>query len=334
MTGAAAPPVPQVPLAVQFLELTNGVLVTGMVEVLMRHRIAEHMQAGRCTPQELAAATGLPKRSVYRLLRASTALGLFTRDGLDSFVLTPLGEMLETYAGSEWGFDALAAFPEALQTGRSGMEVAHGMGAFEFFEQHPEAGAKFDALLQAINAGEQQAVADAYPFGGVELLVDVGGGNGSMLATLLSRHSGLRGVLFDQPSVIGRGAPALEAHPGRYEVVGGDFFDAVPEGADAYLLSHVLHDWPEDGCVRILDSCRQAMRPGGRVLIGEMVIPPDDSPHPGKLSDMMMIAFNGEGMERTEAEYADLLGRAGYRIERVVPTASPVSIVEAVPQPR
>ena len=185
------------------------------------------------------------------------------------------------------------------------------MGAFEFFEQHPEAGAKFDALLQDINAGEQQAVADAYPFGGVELLVDVGGGNGSMLATLLSRHPGLRGVLFDQPSVIGRGAPALEAHAGRYEAVGGDFFDAVPEGADAYLLSHVLHDWPEDGCVRILDSCRRAMRPGGRVLIVEMVIPPDDSPHPGKLSDMMMIAFNGEGMERTEAEYAELLDRAG-----------------------
>jgi len=108
----------------------------------------------------------------------------------------------------------------------------------------------------------------------------------------------------------------------------------VPPGADAYLLSHVLHDWPEDACVRILDSCRRAMRPGGRALVVEMVIPPDDSPHPGKLSDMMMVAFNGEGMERTEAEYADLLGRAGYRIERVVPTASPVSIVEAVPQPR
>jgi SAM-dependent methyltransferase len=334
MTSAAAPPVPQVPLAAQFMEMATGVLVTGMLEVLMRHRIAEHMQAGRCTPQDLAAATGLPERGLYRLLRASTALGVIIRNGKGHFALTPLGEMLETYAGSEWGLDALAAFPEALETGRSGMEVAHGMGAFEFFEQHPQAGAKFDTLMQAINAGEQEAVADAYPLDAVELLVDVGGGNGSMLAALLSRYPGLHGVLFDQPSVIGRGAPSLEAHPDRSEAVGGDFFDAVPDGGDVYLLSHVLHDWPEDGCMRILESCRRAMRPGGRVLVVEMVIPPDDSPHPGKMSDMVMIAFNGDGMERTEAEYAELFARAGFRIERVVPTASPVSIVEAVPQPR
>ena len=183
---------------------------------------------------------------------------------------------------------------------RAGL-IAYGMGAFEYFEQHPEAGAKFDELMQAINAGEQQAVAEAYPFGEVDLVIDVGGGNGSMLAAILSRHPDVRGVLFDQPSVIGRGAPALQAHAGRCDAIGGDFFDAVPEGADAYLLSHVLHDWPEDGCIRILDSCRRAMRPGGRVLIAEMVIPPDDSPHPGKMSDMVMIAFTGDGMARTPA---------------------------------
>lgn len=214
------------------------------------------------------------------------------------------------------------------------MEIAHGMSAFEFFERHPEAGAKFDWLMQDVNAGEQKAVAEAYPFGEVELLVDVGGGNGSMLAALLSRHLGPRGVVFDQPSVVGRGAPSLEPHAERCEAVGGDFFDAVPDGADVYLLSHVLHDWPEDRCIRILESCRRAMRPDGRVLVVEMVIPPDDSPHPGKMSDMVMIAFNGDGMERTEAEYAELLARAGFRLERVVPTASAVSIVEAVPQPR
>lgn len=334
MTGTAAPTVPEVPIAAQFLELASGVLVTQMVEVLIRHRIAAHVQAGRRTPEELAAATELPERGVYRLLRASTALGLFTRDGRGRFTVTPLGEMLEVFVGTTWGFDALAAFPEALETGRSGMEVAHGMGAFEYFERHPEAGAKFDEIMQANNGSEQQAVAGAYPFGEVDLIVDVGGGNGSMLATILSRHPGPRGVLLDQPSVIGRGAPELETHAGRYEVVGGDFFEAVPEKADAYLLSHVLHDWPEDGCVRILDNCRRAMRPGGRVLIAEMVIPSDDSPHPGKMSDMIMIAFNGAGMERTEAEYADLLATAHYRIERVVPTASPVSVIEAVPQPR
>jgi hypothetical protein len=165
-------------------------------------------------------------------------------------------------------------------------------------------------------------------------VVDVGGGNGTVLAALLARHPQMEGVVFDLPSVIGRGTPALEEHPGRWEAVGGNFFDGVPAGGDAYLLSHVVHDWSEERALTILRNCRAAMGPDGRLLIAEMVVPPGDEMHPAKMLDVLMLVTNGPGMERTETQYAELLDRAGFTLDRVVPTASAVSIVEAVPQPR
>ena len=185
-----------------------------------------------------------------------------------------------------------------------------------------------------MHGGEDIAIAEAYDFGAVRSVVDVGGGNGTVLATLLERNPQLEGVVFDLPSVIGRGTPALDAHAGRWEAVGGDFFEGVPAGGDAYVLSHIVHDWSEERVLTILHNCRAAMGPDGRLLIVEMVVPSGDEMHPAKMLDVLMLVVNGPGMERTEAQYAELLDRSGFRLERVVPTASAVSIVEAVPQPR
>src|SRR4029450_8362303 len=144
-----------------------------------------------------------------------------------------------------------------------------------------------------------------------------------MLAAVLSRHPGPRGVLFDLPHVVNE-APALLKARGvadRVSIESGSFFETVPQGGDAYILSHVIHDWSEKQCLTILGHCRKAMAPNGRLLIVEMVLPPGDAPHPGKLLDIMMLLGPG-GEERTEAEYAELLGKAGFRLERVVPTES------------
>jgi len=164
-----------------------------------------------------------------------------------------------------------------------------------------------------------------------ETVVDVGGATGNMLAAILSRHVGPRGVLFDRPHVV-RDAPALLKARGveeRVTIEPGNFFDSVPAGGDAYVLSHIIHDWTEDQCLTILGHCRKAMKPDGRLLIVEMVLPAGDTPHPGKILDMVMLVIPG-GQERTEAEYAALLGKAGFRLTRVVPTASAVGVVEAV----
>jgi hypothetical protein len=160
----------------------------------------------------------------------------------------------------------------------------------------------------------------------------VGGGTGNMLAEILRHYAGPRGVLFDRPQVV-QDAPALLEARGvneRVTIHAGDFFEAVPDGADCYVLSHVIHDWNDSQCARILGRCRKAIHPDGRLLIVETVLPPGDAAHLGKLMDNVMLVFPG-GQERTEAEYGVLLERSGFRLDRVVPTASTVSVVEAVP---
>ena len=153
-----------------------------------------------------------------------------------------------------------------------------------------------------------------------------------MLAAILSRHQALEGVLFDRPHVVSDAAALLEQRgvAPRVTIEAGDFFERVPEGGDAYILSHIIHDWSEEQCLTILGHCRRAMKPGSRLLIVETVLPEGDTPHQGKVQDMVMLVIPG-GQERTESEYASLLAKGGFRLSRVVPTNSVVSIVEALP---
>jgi hypothetical protein len=189
----------------------------------------------------------------------------------------------------------------------------------------------FSETMVGIHGEETPAVAAAYDFSTFDTVVDVGGATGNMLAAILTHHARPRGVLFDRLHVV-TDAPALLEAKGvsdRVTIEAGDFFTSVPTGGDAYILSHVIHDWNEDQCLTILGNVRKAMKPAGRVLIVEMVLPAGDAPHPGKMLDMVMLVVPG-GQERTEAEYRALLDNAGFRLNRVVPTASAVSVVEAV----
>jgi hypothetical protein len=186
--------------------------------------------------------------------------------------------------------------------------------------------------MVGFHGAEPPAVARAYDFSGAKTVVDVGGATGNMLAAILSHHAAPRGVLFDLPHVV-REAPALLKARGveeRVTIEPGDFFERVPAGGDAYLLSHIIHDWNEDQCLTILGHCRNVITPDGRLLIVETVLPTGDTPHQGKVQDMVMLVIPG-GQERTEAEYASLLSKAGFRLSRVVPTESVVSVVEALP---
>jgi hypothetical protein len=185
--------------------------------------------------------------------------------------------------------------------------------------------------MVGLHGPETPAVAAAYDFSKFETVVDVGGATGNMLAAVLGRHPGPRGILFDLPHVV-REAPPLLGRAGvadRVTIESGSFFETVPQGGDAYILSHIIHDWSEAQCLTILGHVRKAIAPGGKLLIVEMVLPPGDAPHPGKLLDITMLLLPG-GQERTPEEYADLLAKAKFRLERVVPTQSPVSVVEAV----
>jgi O-methyltransferase domain len=220
----------------------------------------------------------------------------------------------------------------SVQTGKSAFAKTVGMPLFEWLSNHPAAASMFSETMVGLHGAEPAAVAAAYDFSEFETIIDVGGATGNLLTAILVHHPGPRGLLFDQPNVV-RDAPALiqaRGLSGRIRIEAGSFFESVPSVAGAYLLSHIIHDWSEAECLTILGNCRRAMKPDSRLLIIEMVLPTGDAPHPGKIFDVIMLAIPG-GQERTEPEYRALLGKAEFRLTKIVPTESAVSIVEALP---
>jgi hypothetical protein len=231
---------------------------------------------------------------------------------------------------SPWAWRSFGALEYSLSTGKPAVDKVLGMSLFDYLAEHPEEAAQFSESMVGIHGGEPPAVAVAYDFSTFGTIVDVGGATGNMLAHILTTHPRLKGILFDRPHVVTE-APALLESKGvadRVTIVHGNFFESVPAGGDAYLLSHIIHDWTVEQCHTILGNCRKAMKEGAKLLIVEFVLPKGNTPHFGKLADMVMLTIPG-GEERTADEYKHLLDGAGFRMSRVIPTASDVSIVEA-----
>ena len=333
---------PAVPPHVQLIQMGTAAWVNAVVFAAAKIGLADQLAAGPRNAAELAGPMRLHAPSLHRLMRTLAGLGILTERDAQRFALTPMGEALKTgapgsaratiiaFGGTFWhGWEQIIY---SLETGNTGFDKAHGMPIFEYLKQHPAEASDFSEAMVGFHGEEPPAVAQAYDFSGFQSVVDVGGATGNLLAAILTSHAGPRGVLFDMAHVVADAPPLLKSHgvEDRVTIEAGSFFDTVPAGGDCYLLSHIIHDWNEDRCLTILGHCRKAMKPGGRLLIIEMVLPAGDTPHMGKVLDMVMLVFPG-GQERTEAEYGSLLGKAGFRLNRVVPTASAVGVVEAVP---
>jgi alkyl hydroperoxide reductase subunit AhpC/SAM-dependent methyltransferase len=328
----------------QLIEMAMAHWVSRIVYVAAKLDLADRLDGEPKSAEELAGPTGTHAPSLYRLMRTLAHLGLLSQDAGQRFSLTPLGEALKknapgaarstilTLAGDMF----LTGFGELLysvQTGKSGFDKKLGMPVFDWLGQNPEMASLFSETMVGVHGAEPAAVAAAYDFSEMKTIVDVGGATGNLLTTVLGRAPGARGILYDLPHVV-RDAPALIQSRGlkdRITIEAGSFFERVPRGGDAYLLSHIIHDWSEEQCLTILGHCRRAMNPGNRLLLIEMVLPPGNTPHPGKVLDMMMLVGPG-GRERTEQEYGTLLRKAEFRLTHVVPTESAVSVVEAVPE--
>lgn len=294
------------------------------------------------TAKDLAAEYGMRHRELYRFLRALTGIGLLEFAGKDSFRLTNLGQALKTGSPGNARSAVIALvgdmvkpawkdFDHGLLTGDPGFEKAHGQSLFEYLRDNPGMATFFSETMVGFHGREPPAVAEAYDFSGIGSLVDVGGASGNMLGHVLKRHPNVKGVLYDLPHVVADAPALLESHgvADRVEILSGSFFENVPAGHDAYLVSHIIHDWDDGENATILKNIREAMKPDGKLLIVEMVLPEGNDPHMGKMLDMMMMLVPG-GEERTAAEYAELLEPNGFRVTRVVPTDSAVSVVEAV----
>jgi hypothetical protein len=327
----------------QLIQIGTAFWGSQMLLVAAQLDVADRLAGGARTSSELAAELGLNAAAFHRFLRTLAGMGLLTEVKSQTFALTPLGAALKKDApGSAYasiltlagpiGQRSWALLPYSLETGKPGLDQAFGQPLFEYLAQRPREASLFSETMVGFHGAEPPAVAEAYDFSGFRSIVDVGGATGNMLAHILQRHRGPRGVLFDLPHVV-TDAPAFLVARGvaeRVSIESGSFFERVPVGHDAYILSHIIHDWDPEQCRAILGHCRSAIDPKGRLLIVEMVLPEGDAPHPGKMLDMMMLVGPG-GQERTPSEYAELLGKAGFKLTQVVATASAVSIVEAVP---
>ncbi len=301
--------------------------------------VADLLREGPKSVDHLAQACGAQPDALYRLLRALASLGIFTEGEPRQFSLTPAAEMLRSdVEGSQRAlalmsggaqFQAWGEIVYSIQTGQSAFEKQHGQPLFEFLAAQPDQAAIFDEAMTGIHGRESAAVLQAYDFSGINALVDVGGGNGSQLAIILHAHPELRGILFDLPHVAERTRHLLAAAglEGRCQVLGGNFFQSVPSGADTILLRHIVHDWNDEQSLTILRNCRAALPPEGKLLVIESVIPTGNEPCAGKLLDLTMLLIPG-GKERTQAEYNALFRQAGFELTRVVPTTAEVSVLE------
>ena len=327
----------------QLIQMGTAYWGSQMLFVAAQLEIADRLAGGAKTSSELATELGFNAAAFHRFLRTLAGMGLLTEVKSRTFALTPLGAALKKDApGSAYatiltlagpiGQRSWELLPFSLETGKPALDKAFGQPLFEYLAERPRDASLFSETMVGFHGAEPPAVAEAYDFSKLRSIVDVGGATGNMLAHILKRYRGPRGVLFDLPHVV-TGAPALLAAHGvaeRVAIESGSFFERVPAGHDAYILSHIIHDWDPEQCRTILGHCRKAIDPRGRLLIVEMVLPEGDAPHPGKMLDMMMLVGPG-GQERTPSEYAELLGKSGFKMTNVVPTASAVSIVEAVP---
>ena len=322
----------------QMNQLIRGYWTTQAIFVVAELRIADLLADGPKHPEELAKLASVKADMLYRVLRALASIGIFAEQADGRFALTPLADTLRGQSGQRayamlhgtelyqsWG-----KLIEAVRTGKAGFELALGMAAFNYFSKHPERGAVFDKAMTGHHGAEADPMLDAYDFSQFHQLVDVGGGNGSLLIAILERHTGMQGVLFDLPAVADRAHAFVErsslAH--RCRVVGGDFLERVPGGADAYLLRHIVHDWSDEDAAAILRNCRSAMKPGGKILVVEIVVPAGNDPSFAKWMDLMMVTYGGK--ERSEKQYRSLFSQAGLQLTRIVPTRAGISVIEGV----
>jgi hypothetical protein len=327
----------------ELMRLINGYQVSQALHVVAMLGVADQMKSGPKSYDDLAQVCGAHPRSLYRLLRALAAAGIFQETGEKEFSLTPLGVCLTSDApGSRHNYARWIGTPglwrswgnllSSIKSGENATQFTFGIDSWIYRDQHPEEQAIFNSAMTGNSRSEARAVIEAYDLSRFDCIVDVGGGHGLLLKEILLAYPAARGILFDQPRVIASAdqVPSSAALAQRYRTVAGSFFEAVPHDGDAYIMKAILHDWDDSESIQILQTCRQAMSPTARLLVIERVIgPPNENPE-GKFSDLNMMVQYG-ALERTQQEFHDLLQYGGFELNEVVPTRSPLSIILAKP---
>jgi hypothetical protein len=339
MSGKEPGPVDVAPSMQMMQLLWPGAMAVQAVHVAAKLSLADLVADGPKTVTELAARARVHGPSLGRFLRALTSLGIFAEDADGRYGQTALSDTLRRrhpqsirpwamMLGARFVWEPCGALDVSIRTGQAAFEQVYGRPFFKHLAEHQDDAAVFNAAMSSVPA-HIAAIVEAYDFSTFERIVDVGGGHGALLVGILSSYPQLRGVLHDLPDVVAGASAAREsAMVDRCEIVGGDFFEGVPTGADAYLLRTIIHDWTDEAAVRILKNCRRAIRTDGTLLLVETVLTPSSDPASALMNLLMMVLTGGR--ERTESEFRSLLREADFSLTRVISTAG-ASIVEARP---
>jgi len=333
-----------VPPPLLVMERMNGMVEAKVISLIAELAIPDRLAGGPRTAEDLAGEAGVDADALDRALAFLVSRGLLGRRRDGRYANNPFSDTLRSdhpesmrewarFFASRWHWEMWNHAGHSLETGGSAAEPAFGARFWEYLgARNPEAGATFNRALAGTSRIAGPILAKGYDFSGVRRLCDVGGGTGGMLAEVLERHTSMRGVLFDLPEVVEQARPAL-ADRGlldRVEIVGGSFFDHVPEGCDAYMLQAIIHDWDDESCVTILSRCREAMAAGARILVIENVLGPSPSSADqfARSFDLVMLVTSGLGRERSKTQFGSLFARAGLRIRRDVTLPSLFHVLE------
>src|SRR4051812_9760594 len=322
------------------MQLSTGYIASTCVYLAVKLRIPDRLAEGPRSSADLARELNVHEDALYRVLRTLASLGLFEEKGSRTFANNLAASMLRSktpgsmydmalWMSDPFHFQVYAHALHSVQTGKPAVEKAFGVPVFEYFPKDREESEVFNNAMTMFSAMVIPAVLEVYDFDGIGTIVDIAGGHGRVLTSILQKHPSMRGVLFDLDHVLAGARPAIESLglSDRCRTVSGDFFKSVPEGGDAYIMKHIIHDWDDDQAATILKNIRSAMNRGGRVILLESVVAPGNQPDFAKLIDLEMLLMPG-GRERTEQEFRDLFARAGFELTRITPTKSPLSVIE------
>ncbi len=329
----------ELPPPAQLMNFIVGKWISKPIYVAAELGIADMLAEGSKSIEELAQTSQSHAPSLYRMMRALASVGIFSETEGKRFELTPMAEYLKDGSmrsialmfNSDWSDKAWGYFMDSVKTGDTAFEKAHGMPVTDWLENNPQAAEVFNEANAVKAVNSHRAIIDVYDFSGINRLTDVGGGLGVLMAEILIANPSMKGVVADIPSVIQKAKNIIRSRglEDRCEAVECDFFEEIPSGSDGYLMSHVLHDWSADQCKIILNNCCKAMKPGSKLLVVEMVIPPGNQPSIAKLLDLEMLVTTG-GCERTEKEFKILLESSGFKLSRTIATEESICVIEGI----
>lgn len=333
----------QIPASVQLFEYLLGFMKSQAIHVAARLKIADHLKDGPKSAEEISNAFNVDGDALYRLLRALSAIGVFSEQDNKIFSLTPMASaLLSDIPGSlrpfalmigDWSWwGSWSELFYSVKSGKPAVDHVLGMTFDEYLEKNPNTSLTLNEVMTSVSQVSNGAIVGSYDFSAFRTVVDVGGGQGSLVSAILKKNPELHGILFDLPRVV-KSVGSMDAGlAGRLDIMGGDFFEKVPSGGDVYVLKQIIHDWGDEKAVRILRNCRKGIKSKGHILVIEGLIGPGPDKSITKLFDLHMLVTASGGRERTEPEYGSLFDAAGFRLSRIIPTPSSYAIIQGDPR--